>query len=90
MFATFPAAPTLRANGAVDVVLVRACLAHGLEAPVRGGGAHDLDELLVEVAKGAIGGFAAKGAATDLREWLVVMISPLPDRARIALHLSGG
>jgi hypothetical protein len=52
----------------MDVVVVWACLAHGFEAPVSGGGAHQVGMLLVEVAKGGVGRLAAKGRAMKLHK----------------------
>jgi hypothetical protein len=44
----------------MDVMVVGACLAHGFETPVRGGGSHQIGVLLVKLAKGGVGRLAAK------------------------------
>jgi hypothetical protein len=44
----------------MDVMVVGACLAHGFETPVRGGGSHEIGVLLVKLAKGGVGRLAAK------------------------------
>src|SRR5258706_16140599 len=55
-----PTGSPLLANRTMDVVVVRAGLAHRLEAPVSGRCAHQVGMLLMKVAKGGIGRLAAK------------------------------
>jgi hypothetical protein len=55
-----PTGSTLCADGAMDVVVVRACFAHGLETPVGGGGSEQFGVFFCEVAKGTVGGLAAE------------------------------
>jgi hypothetical protein len=52
----------------MNVVVVWACFAHRLEAPVGGGGAHQIGMFLTRVAKGSVGRFAAKGRAMELHK----------------------
>jgi hypothetical protein len=58
--AALPTGSTLCADRAMDVVIVGACLAHGLETPVGGGGSEEFGVLFCEVAKGTVGGLAAE------------------------------
>jgi hypothetical protein len=58
--AALPTGSTLDADRAMDVVIVGACLAHGLETPVGGGGSEEFGVLFCEVAKGSVGGLAAE------------------------------
>jgi hypothetical protein len=60
MVAAFPAGSPFLANRTMDVVVVGACLAHGFEAPVRGGGSHQIGVLLMKLAKGGVSRLAAK------------------------------
>jgi hypothetical protein len=66
VFATFPAGPALGADGAMDVVVVWAGLAHGFETPVGGSGPEQFGVLFGKVAKGSVGGLAAEGGASKL------------------------
>jgi len=63
-----PTGSPLLTNRTMNVVVVGAGLAHRLEAPVRCGGAHQVGMLLMKVAKGGIGRFAAKGRAMELHK----------------------
>ena len=56
----FPAGSPFLADRAVDIMIVRAGLAHGLEAPVSGRRPEQFCMLFVKFAEGGIGGFAAK------------------------------
>ena len=50
----------------MDEVIIRASFSHGLKAPVGGGGAHEFDQLLMEVTEGSVRGLAAQGLAANL------------------------
>jgi hypothetical protein len=52
----------------MDVVVVWASLAHGLETPVGGGGTHQIGMLLMKVAKGGVGRLATKRGAMELNK----------------------
>jgi hypothetical protein len=52
----------------MNVVLVWAGLAHGFEAPVGSGRAHQIGVLLMKVAKGGVGRLAAKRGAMELNK----------------------
>jgi hypothetical protein len=58
--AALPTRSALGADGAMDVVVVGACLAHSLETPVGGGGPEEFGVLFGEVAKGSVRGLAAE------------------------------
>jgi hypothetical protein len=48
------------------IVVVRAGLAHGFQAPVSSGGSHQFYQFFMEVTEGAITGFATECVTTDL------------------------
>ena len=52
----------------MNVVIVGPRLAHGLEAPIGGGRAHQVSMFLMKVAEGSIGRLAAKGSAMELHK----------------------
>jgi hypothetical protein len=62
----FPAGSTLLTDRAVDVVVVRAGLAHGLETPIGSRRSQKLSVLLLKIAKGGIGRLAAERRAPEL------------------------
>jgi hypothetical protein len=68
MVAAFPAGSPFLTNRTMNVVFVRAGFAHGFEAPVSGRGTHQIGVLLMKVAKGGVGGLAAKGGAMELHK----------------------
>jgi len=52
----------------MNVVVVWAGLAHGFEAPIGCGGTHQFGVLLMKLAKGGVGRFAAKRGAMELNK----------------------
>jgi hypothetical protein len=68
LFAAFPTGSPFLANRTMDVVVIGAGLAHGLEAPIGGRGSHQISMFLMKVAEGGIGRFAAKGCAMKLHK----------------------
>jgi len=68
LLAVFETGTSLLTNGAVDEVFIRARFAHGLQAPIGGGGTYELVHFLVVIIEGTIGGFAAKRVASYLHE----------------------
>jgi hypothetical protein len=68
LLAAFPTGSPFLANRTMNVVIIRAGLAHGLEAPVRSRGAHQVSMFLMKVAKGGIGRLAAKRGAMELNK----------------------
>jgi hypothetical protein len=61
-----PAGSSFLTDGAMDVVIIRTCLAHGLETPISGRCSQQFSMLFRKITIGYIRRLAAKRGATEL------------------------
>jgi hypothetical protein len=65
-FTTLPARTSFLTDGAVDIVIVRSCFSHRLQAPIGCCCSCQIEKLVVEFTEGTIRGLTAERGATNL------------------------
>src|SRR5580698_4446536 len=63
---TPPARTSFLTDGAVDIVIVRSCFSHSLQAPIGCCGSCQIEKLVMEFTEGPIRGLAAERGTTNL------------------------